>query len=416
MSQNASAWAMTLERLEKAAKIAELDPEVTALLREPQRIFVVSFPVRMDDGTTRLFKGYRVHHNHALGPIMGGTRFHGEETLDDVKALGLLMTLKNSLNGLSAGGGKGGVVVDPDSLSKTELERLCRAYIRAIAPMVGTWLDFPGADLGTDSQTQSWFLDELEQMNAMTHNPAAISGKDIILGGSQGRAAATGLGVMFSVREACRILGIQLKGLRIAIQGVGKVGGWAASLLYEKGAKIVAVSDVFGGVCAPGGINVPELLKFVEKTGKVEGFFGAKAINKNELLTVDCDVIIPAAVQNVINTKVASNIKAKVVAEGANGPTTPDGEEVLLSRGIFVVPDILANGGGTTVAYLEKVQNLYECYWSEKEVHAKYEEMFVQCFNEIYKICKEKGISMRMASYVKALKRIELAIKVRGWV
>ncbi|NLI14445.1 MAG: Glu/Leu/Phe/Val dehydrogenase [Peptococcaceae bacterium] len=407
---------MTLERLDEAAKIAELDPDVTALLKQHQRIYEANFPVRMDDGTLRVFKGYRVHHNHALGPIRGGTRFHGEETLDDIKALGFWMTLKNSLNGLPAGGGKGGVVVDTDSLSKGELQRVCRAYIRAIAPMIGSWLDFPGADLGTNSQTQSWMLDEWEQMHAMTHDPTAISGKDMVLGGSQGRAAATGLGVMFAVRETCKALGLQLEGQRIAIQGVGKVGGWASQLLYEKGAKIVAISDVFGGIANPDGINIPELLKYVEKTGKVEGFPGTKAITNEQLLTFNCDVVIPAAVQNVIDKEVASKIKAKMVVEGANGPTTPEGEEILLSRGIFVVPDILANGGGTTIAHLERVQGLYDHFWTEEEVHAKYEAMFVQCYSEVYEVYKEKNISMRMAAWVKALKRIESAIKVRGWV
>lgn len=416
MSQQNSAWTMTLERLDEAAKIAELDPEVTALLKQHQRIYEANFPVRMDDGTLRFFKGYRLHHNHALGPIRGGTRFHGEETLDDIKALGFWMTLKNSLNGLPAGGGKGGVVVDTDSLSKGELQRVCRVYIRSIAPMIGSWLDFPGADLGTNSQTQSWMLDEWEQMHAMTHDPTAISGKDMVLGGSQGRAAATGLGVMFAVRETCKVLGFQLKGQRIAVQGVGKVGGWAAQLLYEKGARIVAISDVFGGIASSDGINIPELLKYVEDTGKVEGFPGTEAITNEQLLTFNCDVVIPAAVQNVIDKEIASKIEAKVVVEGANGPTTPEGEKTMLSRGIFVVPDILANGGGTTIAHLERVQGLYDHFWTEEEVHAKYEAMFVQCYSEVYKIYKEKNISMRMAAWVKALKRIESAIKVRGWV
>jgi len=416
MSQEANAWTMALERLDEAAKIADLDPDVHALLKEPQRVLEVNFPVRMDDGKIKYFKGYRLHHNHALGPIRGGTRFHPEETLDDIKALGFWMTLKNSLNGLPAGGGKGGVVCDPSALSKGELERVCRGYIRAIAPMIGSWVDFPGADIGTDAQTQSWMLDEWEQMHGLTHDPTAISGKDVVLGGSQGRAQATGLGVMFAVRESCKVLGLEMKNQRVAIQGFGKVGSWAARLIYDQGAKIVAISDVFGGVANPDGINPYELLEYVEKTGKVVGFPKAKDISNDELLAIDCDVLIPAAVQNVLHKDNASKVKAKIVVEAANGPTTPEAEKILLSKGVFIVPDILANGGGTTIAHLERVQGLYDYYWTEEEVHKKYEEMFVQCYKEVYQISKEKNISMRMASWVKALKRIEKAIKVRGWV
>ncbi|MCL6449625.1 MAG: Glu/Leu/Phe/Val dehydrogenase, partial [Armatimonadetes bacterium] len=248
MSQQSSAWETAIEQLEQAAEIAELDPAVLDMLKEPQRTFIVTFPVRMDDGSVKFFTGFRVHHCHALGPIRGGTRFHPEETLDDVKALALWMTVKNSLNGLPAGGGKGGVICDPAALSAGELERLCRAYIRAVAPLVGSWQDFPGADIGTDARTMSWMLDEWEQMHALTHDPTAISGKALVLGGSRGRPEATGLGVMFSVRETCKVLGKQMEGLRVAIQGFGKVGSWAARLLFDQGAKIVALSDVYGGV------------------------------------------------------------------------------------------------------------------------------------------------------------------------
>ncbi|MEW6276549.1 MAG: Glu/Leu/Phe/Val dehydrogenase [Bacillota bacterium] len=416
MTGHSSAWETAIEQLEQAAEIAGLDPAVLALLKEPQRIFIVTFPVRMDDGSVKIFTGFRVHHCHALGPIRGGTRFHPEETLADVKALALWMTVKNSLNGLPAGGGKGGVICDPAALSAAELERLCRAYIKAIAPLVGSWQDFPGADIGTDARTMSWMLDEWEQMHALTHDPTAISGKALVLGGSRGRPEATGLGVMFAVRETCKVLGRQMQGLRVAIQGFGKVGSWAARLLYDQGVQIVALSDVYGGIANPAGLNPYDVLSYVETSGKVPGYPGADPITNEELLTFDCDLLIPAAVQSVITKENAPRIKARVVIEAANGPTTPEGEQILLAREIFVVPDILANGGGTTIAHLERVQGLYDYYWPEEEVHKQYETMFVQAYREVYQIARQRRISMRMAAWVKALKRIEEAIKARGWV
>ncbi|MEW6426054.1 MAG: Glu/Leu/Phe/Val dehydrogenase, partial [Bacillota bacterium] len=333
-----------------------------------------------------------------------------------VKALALWMTVKNSLNGLPAGGGKGGVICDPAALSAAELERLCRAYIKAIAPLVGSWQDFPGADIGTDARTMSWMLDEWEQMHALTHDPTAISGKALVLGGSRGRPEATGLGVMFAVRETCKVLGRQMQGLRVAIQGFGKVGSWAARLLYDQGVQIVALSDVYGGIANPAGLNPYDVLNYVETSGKVPGYPGADPITNEELLTFDCDLLIPAAVQSVITEENAPRIKARVVIEAANGPTTPEGEQILLAREIFVVPDILANGGGTTIAHLERVQGLYDYYWTEEEVHKQYETMFVQAYREVYQIARQRRISMRMAAWVKALKRIEEAIKARGWV
>ncbi len=416
MARYSSAWETAIEQLEEASKIAGLDPAVLALLKEPQRVFIVTFPVRMDDGSVKIFTGFRVHHCHALGPIRGGTRFHPEETLDDVKALALWMTVKNSLNGLPAGGGKGGVICNPASLSTAELERLCRAYIRAIAPLVGSWQDFPGADLGTDERTMSWMLDEWEQMHGLRHDPAAISGKALVLGGSEGRPSATGLGVMFSVRETCRVLGMEMKGLRVAVQGFGKVGSWAARLLFEQGAKIIAVSDVYGAIFRPEGLNPDEVFDHVRESGKVQGFSGAAAITNEELLELDCDVLIPAAVQSVLTEENASRVRARIVVEAANGPTTPEGEQILLSKGVFLVPDILANGGGAAIAHLERVQGLYDHYWTEEEVQKRYDIIFKQVYGQVYRIAREKEISMRMAAWVKALRRIEEAVKARGWV
>ncbi|NHM28615.1 Glu/Leu/Phe/Val dehydrogenase [Desulfofundulus sp. TPOSR] len=411
-----TAWETAIKQLEESAAIAGLSHEILELLKKPQRIYTVHFPVRMDDGTTKIFTGFRVHHCHALGPIRGGTRFHPDNTLEDIKALALWMTIKNSLNGIPAGGGKGGVVCDPATMSRFELERVCRAYIRAISPLIGTWKDFPGADIGTNEQTMSWMLDEWEQIHEMTHDPAAISGKALVLGGSEGRPSATGLGVMFAVRETCKYLGLQMKGLRVAIQGFGKVGSWAARLLYDEGVIIVALSDVYGGILNPEGLSPYEVLKFVEETGSVVGYPKSESITNEELLCLDCNVVIPAAVQSVITEENAPNIKTRIIVEAANGPITPEGEQILLSKGTFIVPDILANGGGTTIAHLERVQGLCDHYWTEEEVRKQYNIIFTQVYNQVYHVAKERNISMRMAAWVKALKRLESAIKARGWV
>lgn len=416
MGEKVTALDTALRELEEASRIAGLDPRVVEFLREPQRVFIARFPVRMDDGSVRFFTGYRVHHCHALGPIRGGTRFHPEETLDDVKALALWMTIKNALNEIPAGGGKGGVVCDPAQLTLGELERVCRGYIRAIAPMIGSWVDFPGADIGTDARTQSWMLDEWEQMHAMQHEPTAISGKDIVIGGSKGRPQATGMGLRYAVREAAKVLGLELSGLKVAVQGFGKVGSWVSRLLYDDGATIVAVSDVYGGIYNPGGFNPYEVLEHVEKNGSVCGFPGAQAISNAELMALDCDVLIPAAVQSVLTEANAAQVRARLIVEGANGPTTPEAEQIMLSRGIFIVPDILANGGGTSVAHLERVQGLYDFYWSEDEVYKHYDAIFTRIFAEVYAIAQEEKLSMRMAAWVKALRKVEQAIKVRGWV
>jgi glutamate dehydrogenase/leucine dehydrogenase len=377
---------------------------------------MVNFPIKLDSGKTVLLTGYRVHHNHALGQIQGGTRFHPEETLEDIKALALWMTVKNSLNGLPAGGGKGGICCDPDTFSRTELERVCRAYVRAISPLMGTGTDFPGADIGTNAYTQSWMLDEWEQLHAMSHEPSAVSGKAVVIGGSRGRAAATGLGVSLAVRETCRVTGRDLKGLRVAVQGFGKVGLWAARILEGYGAVIVAVSDVKSGIFSEKGLNITELYAHVQQQNYVTGFPGAAMMGNRGLLTCECDVLIPAAVQGVINENIALDINAGIIVEGANGPVTKGAEAILKSQGVLVVPDILANGGGTVVAYLERVQGNYNYYWTEEEVHKKYEDMFVRTYRSVYNLAVERGISMRMAAWVMALRRVEEAIVARGWI
>lgn len=412
-----SALESALKQLSEAAQIAGIDNDVLTMLHEPQREYVTTFPVNMDDGSVKFFKGFRVHHNHSLGPTRGGTRFHPDETLDDVKALALWMSVKNALNGIPAGGGKGGVICDPSKLSRKEKERVCRGYIRAIKPMIGSWVDFPGADVGTDSEMMSWMLDEWEQMHGLIHQPTAISGKSIVLGGSQGRPQATGLGVCLAAREACKVKGIELKGARIAVQGYGKVGSWAARLLQQDGAVLVAVSDNVGGIYNPKGIDAFRLHEFVQQAVSVSGYPEAQSLSTpEEALFAECEVFIPAAVQSTVTAVNCVNIRAKIISEGANGPVTPLAEAELLKRGVFIVPDILANGGGTWIAHLERVQGLQDYYWTEEEVVKRYEAAFVNKFKEVYETSRQQGISMRMAAWTKGLKVLEEAIKARGWV
>lgn len=411
-----TAWQTAQEELDQAAEVAGLNPTIVEALREPQRVFIVRFSIKMDDGSTRFFEGYRVHHNHALGPIRGGTRFHPEETLDDVKALAMWMTIKNALNNLPAGGGKGGVRVDPKSLSEGELERLCRAYIRAIAPLVGSNSDFPGADLGTDARTMSWMLDEWEQMHGLRHEPAAISGKAVVLGGSQGRAEATGLGVCLSACEAAKMVGMPVKGMKVAIQGFGKVGSWAAKLLYDRGARIIAVGEREGVIYNLEGLDPYALSEYFATKGTVAAFKQGSFDPDGDVLTFPCDVLIPAAVQSVITEENADRILAKVIVEGANGPITPGAEKLLLDRGVLIVPDILANSGGTTIAHLERVQGLYDLYWTREEVFKRYRRMFLKVFQEVRSTAAEEKISMRLAAWVIALRRLSSAMTARGWV
>ncbi|NPV89955.1 MAG: Glu/Leu/Phe/Val dehydrogenase [Firmicutes bacterium] len=402
-------------QLAEVAKIMNLEPHVYAILKEPMRQLTVQFPVKMDDGSIKIFEGFRFQHNWAVGPIRGGTRFHEDETVDDVKALSIWMTMKNSLNEIPNGGGKGGIAVDPSKLSRNELERLCRAYTRAIAPIIGPWNDFPGADIGTDNATQSWMLDEWEAMN-LRNEPAGISGKAMILGGSEGRAEATSRGLLFATREVTKVMGLKMQGLTAVVQGFGKVGWHLAKLYQRDGVKVIAVSDVNGGIYNADGLDILDVYAHLEKTGSVVGYPKAKAITNAEILEMKCDILAPCAVQNVITAENAPRIKARMIIEGANGPMTPEGERIVLEKGIFDAPDILANSGGTQVAHFERIQNLHDNHWTEDEVNAKLEGMIKKVFKEVYEVHQEKKISMRMACWVKALNRVVEAMRYRGWV
>lgn len=403
------------EQLAAVVDYMKLDKHVHEILKQPMRQVIVRFPVKMDNGTIRIFEGYRFQHNWALGATRGGTRFHKDETIDDVKALSLWMTIKNSLNEIPNGGAKGGIAVDPATLSTNELERLCRGYVRALSQFIGAWNDFPGGDIGTNMQTQSWMMDELETINK--HNePGGISGKALILGGSEGRPEATSRSILYATREVAKVMGLKMNELTAVVQGFGKVGSHLSKLYQRDGVKVIAVSDVNTGIFNNSGLDILDVNKYVEEKGTVVGYPKATAISNAELLELKCDVLAPCAVQNVITKENAQQVKARIIVEGANGPLTPEAEKILLAKGVIDIPDILSNSGGTQVAHYERVQNLHDNRWTEEEVNAKLEFMIKKVFNEVYTSHKANNITMRMACWVKAVSRVVEAMKYRGMV
>jgi len=407
------------ERIQIAGAKLGQSAEITEIIRNPQRTLCVSIPVRMDDGTTKVFQGFRCQHNDAVGPTKGGIRFHQDETLEDVKALATLMTLKCAVVGLPYGGGKGGIVVDPAKLSAGELERLARGYVRALGTFIGPDKDVPAPDVNTNGQIMAWMIDEYSKITG--HNtPALMTGKPLILGGSVGRTAATGLGGVYCLRIAAKKLGMSLKGATIAIEGFGNVGFYAAKILHnEDGAKIVAITMVNGGVYDPKGIDPEDLKAYENKNGTVKGYKGLDNISNEQLRALDVDVYIPAALQNALYKENAKDVKAKIVVELANGGVNPDADETLEKNGSFVVPDILGNAGGVTVSYFEWVQNNYGYYWSEKEVNEKLDRVMSEAFERVYDMYskhKADKVTMRMAADMVAVERVGEAIKTRGWV
>ena len=410
-----SALDVAVQQLHNVARLMDLAPEVVKYLEQPQRFMAVQIPVRMDDGSMKYFKGYRSQHNWAIGPTRGGTRLHHEETEDDVKALSFWMTIKNSLAGIPSGGGKGGIVVNPKTLSKGEFERLCRGYIRAISPMLSPDVDVFGPDVGTPPHVMAWFMDEYDTI-CRHHNPRAFSGKPLILGGSLGRDKATGYGLVYSVIEVLRRQNTTLKGKTIAIQGYGNLGTHAANLFTKLGAKVIAISDQGGAIYNAKGIDPAKALAHKEKTGSVAKFAGTSAISAAELLELACDILVPAALQNQITKDNAGKIKAKYIAEGANGPTTPEAEAIMLKNGVTLLPDIMANFGGVLVSYFEQVQNRY-CYaWTEEKVLESLEASITRSTSAVCELAAEKKIPMRQAAWVLALTRVVEAMKYRGWI
>lgn len=415
MTEELNPFKIAQEQLDMAAKLLKLDPAVHSLLREPKRVLEVTFPVRMDNGQVKIFKGFRVQYNDARGPYKGGIRFHPQETLDTVKALAAWMTWKTACVGIPLGGSKGGVICNPKEMSRGELERLSRAYIDAIGAVIGPELDIPAPDVYTDPQIMAWMVDEFAKIRG--HNvPGVITGKPIALGGSQGRGDATARGAAYTIREATKRLNLPLKGASVAIQGYGNAGSYAAIILHEMGARIIAVSDSKGGIINEKGLDPNAVLQHKQKTGSVVGFPGTKAITNESLLEEQCDILVPAALENVITTKNASQIRAKIVAEAANGPTTPEADEILFKNKVFHIPDFLCNAGGVTVSYFEWVQNTYGLYWPVDEVHDRLDKIMTKAFNDVYDMHVKQNVNMRIAAYMLSVQRVAEAMKLRGWV
>jgi glutamate dehydrogenase len=400
------------EQLKKAAGILKLDESTLNILSWPDRVLKFHIPVKMDDGTTKVFEGFRSQHNNARGPYKGGVRFHPGVTEDEVKALSTWMTWKSAVTGIPYGGGKGGVIVDPKQLSKSELERLARGYVQKIAGIIGPDTDIPAPDVNTDGQIMAWFVDEYNKIRGQELN-ATFTGKPLILGGSLGREKATGLGVVYCLEALAEELKIVPAKTTIAVQGIGNVGYWFAKLAYERGYKIVAISDSKGAVYNPEGIEPAKALEYKQKNGSLKGFEG-ELITNEALLELEVDVLAPAALENVITNDNVQNIKAKYILEAANGPVTPEADKVLFKKGIISVPDILANSGGVTVSYFEWVQNRMGYYWSEEEVDLKLEKLVKDAFLATYKLMKHHKVDMRMGAYVLAVQRVVDAMKLRG--
>ncbi len=403
----------SLHTLHEAAKLANIEPNVVKMLEQPQRIFEFTIPMKMDNGELKIFTAYRVHYCDALGQTKDGVRFVPDLDLDIVKALGFWMTIKHAVAGIPAGGGKGGIKVDPSKLSECELERLTRAFIRKL-PVKGAWVDVPGADIGTSAKTQAWMLDELEEIQGF-HSPAAINDKPIEANGTLYSREATGTGAYFLTREVTRDLGIG-KGARVAIQGFGNVGRIAARMLFNDGYKVVAVGDIFGGIYNANGIEIPTLEDYVDKTGAVLDFPGTKKISTAEVLEVECDILLPAAVQSVITDVNADKIKAKLIMECANGPCTPEGELKLMAKGVTIIPDVLTNCGSAIVCSVERTQGLTDTYWDEETVVNKLEERIVKAYKETLATVRANKVTYRDAAWMNALIKIQKAMKARGWV
>jgi glutamate dehydrogenase/leucine dehydrogenase len=401
-----------LKQLDIAAEKLNLDPGIHEILKRPMRAFIVNIPVVMDDGGVRVFTGYRVQYNDALGPTKGGIRYHPDLTLDEVTALAAWMTWKTAVTGLPLGGGKGGIRCNSKDMSKAELERLTRGYARAIAKFIGPFTDVPAPDVYTTAEMMAWIMDEYSEIVGY---PAfgVVTGKPVNVGGSLGRSEATSRGVMYTVVEAAKHLGINLKGATVAVQGYGNVGYNAARLLHEIGCKIIAVSDSKGGAYNSEGFDPVKVLEYKNKTSSVLDYPGSSVVTNEQLLELKCDILVPAALENQITGANAANIKAKIVGEGANGPVTPEADEILFKKGVFVIPDILANSGGVIVSYFEQVQNQMNYYWAEDEVRAKLKDAITKAFNDVLSMSKQHNVNMRVAAYMLAVKRVADALMAR---
>lgn len=417
MTKKYNPYENMLETLEKAAGMLGLVERDYTVIKYPERELKVSIPVEMDDGTIKVFEGYRVQHSSSRGPCKGGIRYHQDVDIDEVKALAAWMSFKCAVVNIPYGGGKGAVKVNPKELSKTELKNLTRRYTAMILPLIGPERDIPAPDVGTNAEIMGWIMDTYSMFKGYTV-PGVVTGKPVDIGGSLGRREATGRGVIFITREILHRLGKPVIGTRVAIQGMGNVGGTTAKLLHNEGCKIVAVSDVSGGIYCKSGLNIDEIIEFLSlNNGKLLIDYNAQGVShitNEEVLSSESDVLIPAALENQIDEKIALRVKAKIIVEGANGPTTTEADKILERNGIKIVPDILANAGGVVVSYFEWVQNIQSLMWDEEEVNRTLEKIMIRAFNEVWDKAREKDASMRMGAYMVAIDRIVKAKKMRG--
>jgi glutamate dehydrogenase/leucine dehydrogenase len=405
---------VALEQLDEAAKLINLDKGLHQILAHPKRVLTVSLPVKLDNNEIRVFTGFRSQHNDARGPYKGGIRYHPQVTIDEVKALSMWMTWKCAIADIPFGGGKGGIICDPKQMSELELERMTRRYAYAIADIIGPHTDIPAPDVYTGGKEMAWIMDTYSALKGNYVQPELITGKPLAIGGSLGRNEATGRGLSFTVREAAKMLKLDMRTSTVAVQGFGNAGQFAAVLLEEQGAKVIAVSDSKGGLQNRNGIDIEALRKHKEKKGTVVGFSEGKSISNEEVLETDCTILVPAALENQITKKNATKISAKIVAEAANGPTTPDADEILYKNKTLLIPDVLANGGGVTVSYFEWLQNLRREYWSESQVNDMLDKNITKAFSDVYTAHEKHQVNMRKASTLLAINRVVDAIKIRG--
>lgn len=414
MTENLNLFTSTQVVIKEALEKLGYDEGMYELLKEPLRMVEVRIPIRMDDGKVKVFTGYRCQHNDAVGPTKGGIRFHPGVHADEVKALSMWMTLKAGIVDLPYGGAKGGIICDPREMSMTELERLSRGYVRALSQVMGPAKDIPAPDVFTNSQIMAWMMDEYSKMDEF-NSPGFITGKPVVLGGSHGRDRATAEGVTIIINEAAKRRNIDMKGARVIVQGFGNAGSFLSKFLHDAGAKVIGISDAYGALHDPNGLDIDYLLDRRDSFGTVTTLFDNTLTNE-ELLEMDCDILVPAAIENQITEKNAHKIKANIVVEAANGPTTSEATKILTDRGILLVPDVLASAGGVTVSYFEWVQNNMGYYWSEEEVRMRMTEKMTLAFENVYNVATTRNIDMRLAAYMIGVRRTAEASRFRGWV
>ena len=408
-----NAYDVALENFDTAADALSLDNDVREMIKYPERILTVTVPVRMEDGRIRRFEGYRVQHSTVRGPAKGGIRYHPQVTLDEVKALATWMTWKCAVVNIPFGGAKGGITCDPKNMSQIELERMTRRYTSAVLPLIGPDQDIPAPDVYTNPQTMAWIMDTYSMTKGYPI-PGVVTGKPICLGGSLGRNEATGRGVFYTLEHACAHLKIPMKGATVVVQGFGNAGSIAADLLHRAGARVIAASDSTGCVYNKDGLNIPELIAHKESTGRVAEFEGSEAITPAELLAIECDILVPAALENALHAENASAVRAKIIAEAANGPITPAADRIMEAKGIFVIPDILCNAGGVTVSYFEWVQDEQHLFWDAQDIYNRLERVMKTAFGDVLKIHLDRKVPMRIAANMLGIGRVAEAVKLRG--